>query len=790
MPPVVRTNVARRLRIAATVVILFFILGSHFAGAESSAAYVYQDGDRILIGNGSIEATFCVSQLYAACSVRDKLHDLELIGDPEGIFALWWLQTIDDETELGDLYSASTDLESVSHTLDSSDGEATLWITWSRLFDGTGWIDVRVTVEITARDDEDFLDWRISTENGEHLTLVKVYFPLLTGITSLGDDGSDDRLAYPHLEGYLIEDPFEALTTGTGWNGFTPQGGGDWQFSSDYPGIISLQLVSLYQEGEGGFYLVTQDSSGHAKGFPLTGGDGWFVMSVLHHPEVFSPGNDILQPYPLHIGAFDGGWQDAATIYRDWALKQPWVDHGRIDDRTDVPSWWRESGLTLHLESYNDWGVEEISMPQGKAVVEFLDNQLGSPFTVRWRGGFQVLRPNEIIEFTDFAHRRNASVLYHTNGRLDFGLADPILNSAATLDWQGIPYTEDNPYWTGTIMCPASDILRNHLANQWSTVLDHGADGVYVDQIAVSPWVPCFDTTHGHEPGQTGAWWVEEQHSLQRDAVQSLDPLHSMALWSSEMQGELYLPLYSSSLSWQVGVETLFGMRFADAARFIPLFQFVYGEYTAPFGADSPLTDWTVESPILDYNLAYDFITGKCPGVFHNPGGNFDIDRLDTPTFDYLLSLAELRAGLLNAFLYGGRLLKDPSIGVGRVSVAFENLVGEEYRIHNTTRVLYSTWKAPDDRAAVILTNWQSQSNPVSITVSPQDLESNDGTPLLLFEGEGVRVLDAAWSGIKTVEITLPPRSVVALVADPDYRAIMRPGPIKPKTPRRAARRP
>ncbi len=762
-----------RIVIVVFVTIVFCVSTAITSGAKENGkdeprAYAYQDDDFIVIGNESIEATFCVSLLYAICSIKDKVHGTDLVGDTDAVFALWWLQaTADDDVK--DLFSASSDFENTSHTIESAEDQARILIVWERLFDGEEWLEIQVTVEITVRIGDNFLDWGIKTENGGSLALVKVYFPLITGITVLGESGQDDRLAYPYLEGYLIDEPLDALTTGIAWQGFTDSGAGDWRFSSDYPGMVSLQLLSFYEEESGGFYLTTLDSSARAKGFPLAAAEGWFLLSVLHYPNDFSPGNVIEQPYPLHIGVFEGDWQDAALIYRDWAVTQPWTSKGKLSARPDIPEWWKKSGLTLHLESYNDWGVEEISMEDGKLVVEFLDKKLASHLTVRWRGGFQVLRPAEIDEFTAFTDDHNASVIYHTNGRLDMGLTEPPLSNAAALDWHNIPYTEDNEYWTGTIMCPAAAPWRDHLLGQWSEVLDHGSNGIYVDQIAVSPWVPCWDPQHGHELGRTALWWVAQQFSLQNEAEQRIGQISPPALWTSEMQSEAYLPLYTSALSWQVGVETLFGMRFEDHARFIPIFQFVYGEYSAPFGADSPLTDWTKESPILDYNLAYDFISGKCPGVFHNPGGNFDIEKLDTPTFHYLLKLAELRADQLSSFLFAGKMLKDPQIEVERLSVPFENLNGDQYRIHNTTAILYSTWKAPDGRAAIILTNWQDHMNRIEIKVAPHELEVSPGTPLLSFTESGSTVLEPSWFGDKTIELTLQPRSTQVIIADPGH---------------------
>jgi len=719
-------------RIGCVVVLVFGLVGgpgtdvaagSRLDVGTVSGAYGLVDGERIVIGNESIEATFSIPQLFALTSLDDKRHGTSLIGNRDGIFALWWLQ-LAEQDGLVDLFSFSSDPEQISHSLVSDGDEVQLTMVWRRLFDGVSWREIMITVEIEATAGQPHMDWRIRVENGEQLMLVKCFFPLITGISTLGESGVDDRIAYPQGEGYLVEEPLVALADGIPWSGFSAYGGGDWRFSSDYPGPISLQLVSFYEEGRGGYMLTALDGGAAAKGFPLASGDGWFLLSVLHYPELYQVGNQLTPAYPIRIGVFDGDWQDAAVIYRDWALAQTWTRKGRLHERTDVPAWWKESALTVHLESYDDLGEEIVSTEDGRALVEFLAEQLGQAFTVRWRGGFQELRPEEIEEFTGLAHSLGATVLYHTNGRLNMGDRHPELHGSTAIDWKGTPYTEDNEYWSGGIMCPAAEDWRDHISSQWVEVLDHGADGIYVDQVAVSPWVPCFDEAHDHEAGRTGAWWVETQSSLHGEAMALIESQHPLTLWASEMQSEVYLPLYASALSWQVGVDSLFGMRFRRHARSIPLFQFVYGGFTAPFGADSPLTDWTVESPILDYNLAYDFISGKTPAMFFNPAGNFDTQNLFQPTWQYLLDLAELRAGVLSDFLYAGEMLRDPPVIAERLDL---------------------------------------------VTLAPSHLEVPPGTPLLLVDGAGLSVIEGDWRTEVSVELIIPSRSTRALVADPAF---------------------
>ena len=52
-----------------------------------------------------------------------------------------------------------------------------------------------------------------------------------------------------------------------------------------------------------------------------------------------------------------------------------------------------------------------------------------------------------------------------------------------------------------SVMCPAAGGWQQAIAGTVGGVVTTGSAGVYVDQIAASSFVPCFDPSHGHALG-------------------------------------------------------------------------------------------------------------------------------------------------------------------------------------------------------------------------------------------------------------------------------------------------
>jgi hypothetical protein len=220
-------------------------------------------------------------------------------------------------------------------------------------------------------------------------------------------------LVYPIAQGILVENPYDTLAPLGGWMGWSSPGAGDWNFSSDYPGSQSLQILSFYEEGRGGFYLTTLDSQNKSKGYMFfrikDQNMDSIIISLLMIPDVFEYGNTINQTYPFRIGVFDGDWQDAAEIYRNWATNQWWTAKGLVDERKDIPNWWKQTELVFLIGSYDDKGNLHIPISKAKKAIAYISHMSETHFAVHWRGGFHIVRPSELTEMTKFAKLHNAS---------------------------------------------------------------------------------------------------------------------------------------------------------------------------------------------------------------------------------------------------------------------------------------------------------------------------------------------------------------------------------------------
>jgi len=723
-------------------------------------SYVREDDDFIHIGNSKIEVSFSKKNLFSIYSIKDKRHGIDLVKDKPLARTLWSVVPLEDDKIGKPITNLDSDSEHVDYVLEKG-GKAAVIMRWKGVSHEGRWLKMGVTVTATIYDDEDYIDLYISIDNQEKICILKVYFPLVSGITVLGDDGEDDRLVYPSPLGYLVEDPWKTLSEdGDGWR--------DEDFLPMYPGNNGIQLLCLYREGMGGFYLTTLDDQGRGKGYYFLRKNNpsmnCFQMAILHYPDVIKYGNTIDQPYPLRIGVFDGGWENAAAKYRKWAEKQWWCSKGRLSEMKDLPDWLRKVGFAIFLHD------RLVPLERVENGIKNVSEMSKCPFVLCWFDWRKVLvqgKYPDVKRIVKTAHAHNCYVYFYANARGWFEGFGVEPKEYLAVDWWGKPYTEINQYWSSFIMCPGTKFWRERLWKRWMWLSDQGVDGIYVDQVGCSPSVICFNKSHDHDP-ECGSWWVKKIHEIMGEGIDS------RLLWGTEWQSEPYMDIFLFNWFWDLGVLPVWGVTpmFTKKTRVIPLFNFVYHEYNAFLGNPVPNAGGVITRLVRfsfdeydDFTLGYDFITGKVPAMHLEV-----LEKVDPLRLKYLLRLGELRANQLNPYLFYGRMLKNPYIVVERTNVKMSS--GHQFapdltgmRLYNVPKVLSSTWKAPDGSSAIIFTNWQNAKNSVKVTISPQDLQMKRPTSLYLLKECSLNLIESDWKESLTLNLHLEPYSIQAVIA-------------------------
>ena len=580
--------------------------------------------------------------------------------------------------------------------------------------------DVRVEVAIHLEESRPMSRWTIAVEAPS--VPARIRFPRILHLAAL----EKEALAMPSWSGLLARDPRRAVPVeGTAWA----------RREFEYPGQCSLQCMTFYSEGGAGLYVASDDPEGYRKAFAaFSEGADHLNLELVHLPERAAAARRRYElPYGVLVGAVGGSWFDAATLYRDWALRQPWARASRWK-RNQVADWVGKTGLWI----WNRGPSPGVLDP----AIE-IQRQLGLPVSVFWHWwhgcsydtGFpEYFPPREgagsFMAALERAHSSQVHALVYMNQRLwGMGTTSWTNENAApfavkTADGKITPEYY-NAFLTNlpcATMCLATDFWRSKyagLAEDARTQL--GVDGIYMDQACSS--LACYDPRHGHPLGG-GAYWMQGFRQLAADIRRRCGTRGGVVL-AGEGCAENWLPYLDLFLVLGLSRE-----RYAapDGWEPIPFFHAVYHGYAVFYGNYSSLTMppydslWPAEyAPVESLKLldrkfsrqfcmeqARSFVWGQQPTV-----ANFLPSHLcDRPEeIAFVVQIARLRQQALK-YLQDGTMLAPPvvqapseEIPISRLSIYAGQKEALKEFAQTVPLVLASAWRAPDGRFGLAVVN-------------------------------------------------------------------------------------
>ncbi|MCE5342516.1 MAG: hypothetical protein LLF96_02870, partial [Eubacteriales bacterium] len=153
-------------------------------------------------------------------------------------------------------------------------------------------------------------------------------YPILSSLITIG---TKTFLAHSWTTGVLMNDPATFLPS-KGALRFAP-----------YPECFSgasMQLMSYYHQGLAGLYLAAHDGEGRQKWLNAYTEHGSLTLSHMVGMEDVRTGASTLMPYDFVVRLTAGdGWEEAAEMYRHFALKQPWCARGPLAGRNAEGDW-------------------------------------------------------------------------------------------------------------------------------------------------------------------------------------------------------------------------------------------------------------------------------------------------------------------------------------------------------------------------------------------------------------------------------------------------------------------
>ncbi len=610
-------------------------------------------------------------------------------------------------------------------------------------------LNIDVTVKVQTSSNDRFSHWSLSLTNKSELLITDVQFPFIVVPYKLRGTPCSETLLWPFNVGQLLKNPQP--------EDLEPDSPHAWQFrpengdSDHYPGLTFAQFLAYFND-RGGIYISCQDSSGRIKLIkPVHHGRG-LRLGIAHVGDWPTNGERQLE-YKVVLGSFSGDWYDAATLYRDWSLKQPWAQTP-LHLREDVPNWLLDSPphIILRIQGKLDAGPTEPNeefFPYRKAIplLEKVASRLKAPLVpviMSWENPGPWIYPESLPpvggeeslrEFTELARERGWHIGTFCNGtrwvtghywsgydgRDYFKENDgkrSICRTHSGEAWEG-RWDKD---WRPSYPCCLGIPITQKIARDFvGKLIEIGLDWIqFLDQNVGCCTFPCYATDHNH-PSFPGKWMTEEMHNL-------IDTFHELAtaehkrtqgsrqiVFSVECPvNECFLPCFQICDIRVVPP----GHRGRQLSHFIPLYHFLYHEFILIQGGFGSAPE-PYHMPIRN---AYNLVVGEIPGaVLKGDGRLLNKDTMNWAPWNpqvgnnddalqMLTAATALRRGKGKDFLVYGRMLRPAN--VQNIKTICWQEGGYDHQI---PAVFHATWQAPDARVGLILVNWTTEAQKVRI---------------------------------------------------------------------------
>jgi hypothetical protein len=726
--------------------------------------------------NGKIKLVFN-RETGGLISLRDLTNENEFLKDTFPAYSPW---------EIDIVHSLQVDTISVfaaSRFRFSKPDPSTLVLEWSK-FKGSRYVNLKVTARIALEMDKPFSTWKIQVEGVEGKQISRMVFPRISGLKA----SEDQCLAVPVWTGRLIRNPLAELTKIRAK---------EKKFEWSYPGLMSLQCMSLYNSGQSGFYASCNDSLAYSKDFTFAL-DRYdrMVYQVSNYPSLDAERDKYSTPYETVIGTFKGDWTTAALIYREWGSKQKWCRESRMKKGL-TPGWLEKTAL---------WEWNRGKSGNVLEPAEDLKQRLGLPVNVFWHWWHGCSYDDGFPEYMPPREGKDSFISAMTNAKNSGIRAIVYMNQAlwgtTTKSWKNenavLASAKDangntishvfNKFTnkSAAYMCMGTQFWKDKYSSLCdSAVNTYKVNGVYMDMACLS--LKCYDKSHGHQVGG-GNYWLENFSRITNQIRSSVNQDKELVL-AGEGCGEVWLPYLDAFLTLEMSKERYAG---TGGWETIPFFQAVYHQFSITYGNYSSLTEppydelWPKEyAPaeplkLLDKKFnkqflmeqARSFVWGIQPTIA-NYKPNLAHERKEE--IQYLLNLAKIRNQGLQYLLYG-KFLKSPDIAspveefdISRLSIYAGKTGNTVTKFRDSFPLIYSgMWQSEGNQIGIAVASISDKPFRVDFTLNANDYELSPAGTIYRID-EGGRELMGTYTDRKiVVDFTLHPRGLCILEIIPD----------------------
>ncbi|MDY4976124.1 MAG: DUF6259 domain-containing protein [Clostridia bacterium] len=592
-------------------------------------------------------------------------------------------------------------------------------------------------VETAVREEPKSLSFGISIRNNTELYIETLQYPCLNLADDLTGSGGEGKVFFPYCEGVVC--------------GKVKQDGDD----KTYPGFMNMQFEAYYDD-KAGLYYACEDPAGTPKVIdckPAEGGLDFMIQTYL----AVAPGADYHNAAYSVLREFEGDWQDACQLYRNFTESSDFALPEKIRDWKKAPQWFDESPVVVIYPVTSIVGIDYFGPNEyfpylnGKKYLDNLSQDFDHnvmALLINWEGSAPWCPPfiwppyggeESLKAFVDAMHRAGNYVGLYASGinwtdqsvfRPEYDMTeyrkkngiDAILCTKpdGSLDEERCVRSVRSGYH----MCPACEQTKQMTYEQIEGIAECDIDYLqYFDQNIGGAPDRCYSSHHGHPPVY-GEWAVREMKKLYRGIEEIFEKKGKYCVIGAESSpSDCFIKELKTNdlrFPWPMANCNFTGI---GEGTVVPAFQYVFHEYSMNFMGNQCVFGNTFsgqENPkSLNLRLAYSFAAGDMLTVVLKSGGEIHFgwgptwlepgpDQNETKAF--VKALCAMRRGLGKPYLVYGRMEKMQPVQCDTVT-----LIGKEGNF-SYPAVFSSRWSAADGSKAVILVNHTDR--PQKITVS------------------------------------------------------------------------
>lgn len=560
-----------------------------------------------------------------------------------------------------------------------------------------------------------------------------------------------NELFWPKTDGVLLDKPektermFQQMDAPSGLSyGF-------------YPGSCQMQFMASYSTENGsGVYFAADDRSHASKLLEFRKETDDDSSRIRLRIECYC-GHDGDQhnyelPYDLLLRPFDGDWQDACSIYRDWVKADP-----SLDNFPETPEWQKKSPVVVVLtvrgngninSEENPFSYYENAFPRLKELSEAFDSPVMA-LLMRWDQHGPWLPPycwppagslESFLKLRDLLHESGnyfgvycsgtsftvKSLMNDYNCEAEF--KEKNLAQFMAVSPHGDITDIMPPIREGAHLCITEEFGKSIILEQFRQMAEAGLDYIqFFDQNFGGMNYPCYSENHQHPP-QPGLWQTESMSELllrMTEIARKINPELRIGTESSASLPYLKFLPFSDARS-------LHNLRYG---RPVQGYEFIYHRYSNNFMGNQcamwDLIDCEKSPDNLLWRIADGFSAGQLFTVTLRADGLISWGAADNwnkaapdqqNAISLIRSLNKLRK-LYPEFLLEGEMQK-PFLHIKCAD--FELPLRESGKVLRYPALSSSFWKASSGKRGAFLVNFRS---------SPETAEISCAFPFRTGEG-------------------------------------------------------